>query len=111
MRPIYSLPPSTPFFYFMRFYNRRMAAIGRSRRARGVFGRRNVGRNFLFGGFTFSVTSVWPLVGAFRSWLWLELTEGWRSWGRTTPAPVPRRKTVPPGGAEVATALPTAGVA
>ena len=27
VRPIYSLPPSTPFFYFMRFYNRRMAAM------------------------------------------------------------------------------------
>ncbi len=106
VRPIYSLPPSTPFFYFMRFYNRRMAAMGRVRRARGVYGRRNAGRNYLFGGFTFSLKSAWPLVGAFRSWLWLELTEGWRSWGKTTPAPVARRVTVPRQQAEVtATAL------
>ncbi len=101
VRPIYSLPPSTPFFYFMRFYNRRLAAMGRVRRARGVFGRRNVGRKFLFGGFTFSVKSAWPLVGALRSWLWLELTEGWRSWGQTTPAPVAKRTTVRPERAEV----------
>ena len=92
VRPIYSLPPSTPFFYFMRFYNRRMAAMGRSRRARGTFGRRNSGRSFLFGGFNFSVTSARPILGAMASWLWLELTEGWRSWGDTTPAPVTRTK-------------------
>ena len=90
VRPIYSLPPSTPFFYFMRFYNRRMAAMGRSRRARGTFGRRNSGKSFLFGGFNFSVTSARPILGAMASWLWLELTEGWRSWGDTTPAPVMR---------------------
>ena len=96
IRPIYSLPPSTPFFYLMRFYNRRMAAMGRSRRARGTFGRRNTGKGYVFGGFTFSVKSAWPLVGALRSWLWLELTEGWRSWGDTTPAPVVRPKTAVP---------------
>ncbi len=109
VRPIYSLPPSTPFFYFMRFYNRRMAAMGRVRRARGLFGRRNVGRNFLFGGFTFSPKSAWPLVGAFRSWLWLELTEGWRSWGQTTPVPVLKRRTAPRSQAEVPTAVTTVG--
>ena len=92
VRPIYSLPPSTPFFYFMRFYNRRMAAMGRSRRARGTFGRHNSGRSFLFGGFNFSVTSARPILGAMASWLWLELTEGWRSWGDTTPAPVTRAR-------------------
>ena len=54
------------------------------------------GATFLFGGFTFSVKSAWPLVGAFRSWLWLELTEGWRSWGRRRPAPVTVRKAAVP---------------
>ena len=90
VRPIYSLPPSTPFFYFMRFYNRRMAAMGRSRRARGTFGRRNAGKSYLFGGFNFSVSSGRPMLGAMARWLWLELTEGWRGWGDTTPAPVAR---------------------
>ena len=104
VRPIYSLPPSTPFFYFMRFYNRRMAAMGRMRRARGTFGRYNAGRTFLFGGFSFSVTSGRPLLNALGSWLWLELTEGWRSWGDTTPAPVAERsqRREPPAGVPVA---------
>ena len=105
VRPIYSLPPSTPFFYLMRFYNRRLAAMGRVRRARGRFGRHNAGRKFLFGGFTFSLKSAWPLVDALRSWLWLELTEGWRSWGQTTPVPVAKRTTVRPGRMEAATVV------
>ena len=91
VRPIYSLPPSTPFFYFMRFYNRRMAAMGRVRRVRGLFGQHNHKRVYLFGGFTFSPKSAWPLVGAFARWFWLELTEGWRSWGATTPVPASAR--------------------
>ncbi len=98
IRPIYSLPPSTPFFYFMRFYNRRIAAMARSRKARGTFGRHNVGRTFLFGGFNFSLSSGRPVLNALANWCWLELTEGWRSWGDTTPAPVaakPRQQEVP----------------
>ena len=96
VRPIYSLPPSTPFFYLMRFYNRRLAAMGRVRRARGVFGRRNAGRRYLFPGFTFSAGSSRPMLGAFVKWAWLEVTEGWRSWGgsraavrEAEPTPVP----------------------
>ncbi len=108
IRPIYSLPPSTPFFYLMRFYNRRMAAMGRSRRERGVFGRRNAGKGFMFGGFTFSLTSAWPLVKALRWWLWLELSEGWRSWGQTTPKPVAKRETRRPEPTPVAVSAPAA---
>ena len=112
VRPIYSLPPSTPFFYFMRFYNRRMAAMGRSRRARGTFGRRNAGKSFLFGGFNFSVTSARPILGAMASWLWLELTEGWRSWGDTTPAPVTRpTRGETPAGVPVAPQMATSEAA
>ena len=58
--PIYSLPPSTPFFYLMRFYNRRCAAMARVRRARGVYGPHNAKRRYLFGGFTFSVGKLAP---------------------------------------------------
>ena len=108
IRPIYSLPPSTPFFYFMRFYNRRMAAMGRSRRERGVFGRRNHGKGFMFGGFTFSAASAWPLVKAFRWWLWLELTEGWRSWSQTTPTPVAVRTKSASSPAPIATPVSAA---
>ena len=92
VRPIYSLPPSTPFFYMMRFYNRRMAAMGRVRRARGEFGKNNSKRRYLFGGFNFSIMSGRPLLNALAGWAWLELTEGWRSWGQTTPEPVASAK-------------------
>ncbi len=91
VRPIYSLPPSTPFYYFMRFYNRRIAAMARVRRMRGTLGRRNAHRRFLFGGYNFSATSAMPLFKALRSWAWLELTEGWRSWFGTTRAEAPER--------------------
>jgi flavin-dependent dehydrogenase len=87
IRPIYSLPVSTPFFYFMRFYNRRCAAMARVRRARGILGRSNAGRRFLFPGFTFSFAGSAGLLGkAFAKWIWLECTEGWRSWGSARPA-------------------------
>ncbi len=96
VRPIYSLPPSTPFFYLMRFYNRRCAAMARVRRVRGVYGCHNAGRRFLFPGFTFGVGSSRPMLKALVKWMWLEVTEGWRSWGgsrsagrEAEPAPVP----------------------
>ncbi len=106
VRPIYSLPPSTPFFYFMRFYNRRMAAMGRARKAKGTFGRKNAKRTFLFGGFTFSFLSGRPLLSALARWGWLELTEGWRSWADTIPAPVTQRP--PREVSQAAPAVPTA---
>ena len=106
VRPIYSLPPSTPFFYFIRFYNRRIAAMARLRRARGTFGRRNAKQTFLFGGFSFSILSARPILKALAAWGWLELTEGWRSWADTTPALLahqPRQK-APTGTSVVPTA-------
>ena len=81
VRPIYSLPESTPFYYFMRYYNRRCVAMARSRRSRGVLGKNNAGRRFLFPGFTFSVGGARPLFKALAIWGWLELSEGWRTWG------------------------------
>ncbi len=83
VRPIYSLPPSTPFFYLMRLYNRRCAAMARVRRERGVLGRNNAGKRYLFAGFNFSVGSSKPMFKALATWAWLEITEGWRSWGRS----------------------------
>ena len=80
VRPIYSLPPSTPFFYLMRAYNRRMAAIGRSRRARGTLGRHSNRRHVMLNGYTFSLGSGRPILQALAGWLHLELTEGWRTW-------------------------------
>ena len=84
MEPYFSTPPSTPFFHFMAFYARRLAAMGRERRRRGVFGLRNANRRFMFGGFSLQWTMVIPILKALGGWAWLELTEGWRTWTETT---------------------------
>jgi flavin-dependent dehydrogenase len=81
--PPFSTPPSVPFFHFMRFYNRRFAQMARARKRRGVWGRKNAGRRLLIPGFTFSMQSSMPIVKALWGWVWLELTEGWRSWFAT----------------------------
>jgi flavin-dependent dehydrogenase len=78
--PVFSTPPSVPFFHFIRTYNRRFAQIARNRRARGVGGRMNDGHRFMFGGYTFAPGSAAPLVKSAASWAWLELREGWRTW-------------------------------
>ncbi len=87
--PVFCTPPSTPVFYFMRGYNRRLAAIARARRARGALGRTNAGCRHVFAGFTLELGSALGLVKSVLGWGWLELTEGWRSWlpaGRTPDA-------------------------
>jgi flavin-dependent dehydrogenase len=86
LEPLYSTSPSVPFYYFMRAYNRRFAAMGRNRRARGTFGRRNHRERFLFGGYTFSPGSGVHIAKGILGWLRLELTEGWRTWLKS-PAP------------------------
>jgi flavin-dependent dehydrogenase len=78
--PVFSNPPSVPFYHFMRIYNRRLARIGRERRRRGTWGRRNAGQRMMIPGFTFSRRDVGPMVTALGRWAWLEATEGWRSW-------------------------------
>jgi flavin-dependent dehydrogenase len=80
LEPVFSTPLSTPAFYLIRAYNRRLAAIARVRRHRRWWGRHNRGRRFMFGGYTFSPASAWPVVRGLLGWLRLELTEGWRSW-------------------------------
>jgi flavin-dependent dehydrogenase len=78
--PVFSTPPSVPFYHFMSFYNRRLASMGRARRRRGVWGRANDCRRMLVNGFTFSPKTAGPIMRATTRWLWLEVTEGWRSW-------------------------------
>jgi flavin-dependent dehydrogenase len=79
-QPVFTGPLSTPFFYFMRAYNRRFAQMARTRRERGKLGRHNANRRFLFKGYTFARSSALPILGALAGWLRLELIEGWRSW-------------------------------
>lgn len=81
LKPPFSPKEAGPFFRFMRFYNRRLAAMGRNRRERGVFGEHNEGKRDLVGGFNFRLGQLFRT--AFDGlWLWLKLEcrEGWRSW-------------------------------
>jgi len=80
--PVFSTPPSVPFFHFIRFYNRRFAQIARARRLTDQWGRSNDCRRFMFQGYTFARSSIWPIAKAILSWGGLELREGWRSWFR-----------------------------
>lgn len=82
LQPMFSLPSSRPFFRFMRFYNRRLAAIARARRARHDLGRHNAGERAILNGFTFARGSVLKLARTFVQWGRLELEE-WRQ--RDTP--------------------------
>ena len=80
LKPPFSPKEAGPFFRFMRFYNRRLAAMGRSRRERGVFGQHNEGQRDLVGGFNFRLGQLFRT--AFDGlWIWLklELQEGWRT--------------------------------
>ena len=94
--PVFSTPPSVPFFHFIRTYNRRFAQIARSRRLRGRSGRFNDHRRFLFGGYTFAMGSAVPIAKSILSWAWLELSEGWRSWFGQPPSAVLQPVSPPP---------------
>ncbi|HSH15887.1 MAG TPA: NAD(P)/FAD-dependent oxidoreductase, partial [Verrucomicrobiae bacterium] len=85
LEPYFSTPPSVPFYHFMAFYARRLAAMGRERRRRGVFGLRNANRRFMFGGFSLEWTMAIPIVKALLGWMYLEATEGWRTWFARSP--------------------------
>jgi flavin-dependent dehydrogenase len=80
--PPFARPVSLPFYWWMRAYNRRIAAMARERRRRGVHGRRNAGRRLLIPGFTLSRSDLVKVLRLAARWGWLELTEGWRSWMR-----------------------------
>ncbi|HUD48968.1 MAG TPA: NAD(P)/FAD-dependent oxidoreductase [Candidatus Baltobacteraceae bacterium] len=81
--PVYSTVPSIPFYWLMRTYNRRLAAMARDRRRRNALGRRNANQRFLFPGFGFSLPTQLRIVRALASWGVLELGEGWRTWFRS----------------------------
>ncbi len=80
--PPFSEAVSRPFYYLIHTYNRRFAQIARRRRRRKALGGSNRGKRCLIAGFTLSPTDVGLIVRALMSWVWLELTEGWHTWGR-----------------------------
>jgi hypothetical protein len=64
-------------------YNRRLAQIARRRRRLGLLGRMNCGMRHLIPGFTLKRSDMFRLFPMLGEWAWLELKEGWRSWGET----------------------------
>jgi flavin-dependent dehydrogenase len=85
LEPVFTQPPSVPVYHFIRAYNRRFAQIARRRRELGLLRRHNAHRRFLFGGYTFAMSSARHILKALGGWGWLELTEGWRSWWQPRP--------------------------
>ncbi len=75
---------SRPVLFLMSTYNRRFAQIARRRRRLGMLGRKNNMHRFLNNGFTLSRGDSRLVVKTLFKWFWLELKEGWRSWGAST---------------------------
>jgi hypothetical protein len=82
LAPPFSVPPSRPIFHLMRTYNRRFAQIARRRRSIGALGKTNRMQRCLTSGFTLARGDLGLLTKMLLKWGWLELTEGWRSWGK-----------------------------
>jgi len=78
--PPFAHPSAKWPFRLIALYNRRFAAIARSRLARGTWGRRNAMRNVRFTSYEFDRRLPLRILAALGSWIGLELREGWRSW-------------------------------
>jgi hypothetical protein len=82
LTPPFSDSISRPFFHLIRTYNRRFAQIARRRRHLKTLGRTNRSRRLLIPGFTLKPTDLTLVLRALSKWLWLELREGWHTWGK-----------------------------
>ncbi|MCX6937169.1 MAG: tryptophan 7-halogenase [Verrucomicrobia bacterium] len=88
--PSFASRTSAPFARFMAFYNRRLAAIARTRLARGTWGQSNDRRYCGFRSYELTWTLPLRLLVAVGAYLRLEFCEGWRCWfatPHTSPAP------------------------
>ncbi len=73
LEPFYGPPPAIPFFLFMRFVNRRLAALGKIKIKAGTWGRHNHGRHVLLPGFKLGLGDLKYIPGALARLAWLEL--------------------------------------
>jgi flavin-dependent dehydrogenase len=92
LSPPFSQPISRPFHWLMRVYNGRFARIARRRRETGMLGRMNRGLRCLIPGFTLNRGDQAQVLKALAKWGWLEVTEGWRSWGAPGEEPLAARE-------------------
>lgn len=88
LKPVFGELSTAVPFWIIRCYNRRLAKMAASRRARGVFGRNNKGKAHKLLSYTLDWRLPLRLFWNLRIWLWLELTEGWRTWFRAMETPV-----------------------
>lgn len=78
--PPFAHPRSKWPFRLMALYNRRLVAMARARRRRGLWGRDNDRRYFGFISYEFNGRLPFRVAGLLLLWLGLELREGWRTW-------------------------------
>ncbi|HRI14107.1 MAG TPA: tryptophan 7-halogenase [Verrucomicrobiota bacterium] len=97
--PVFCVGLSTPPYWMIRCYNRRLTAMARDRRRRGVFGNANTGRRQMLAGFLPDTSAVPALIRALGGWLKLELREGWRTWFRSNLESAPARTATAPASA------------
>ncbi len=99
--PPFAHANATWAFRLMECYNRRFAAIARTRIRRGTWGRTNALRNVRFTSYEFDRRLPFRIGRALLSWVGLELREGWRSWFSESSKSVPETAASPPTGAIV----------
>jgi len=83
LAPPFSPPSGRWFAALMSTYNRRFAQMARRRRRVNALGRTNRANRCLIPGFSLNRSDTLRLFPMLAEWAWLELTEGWRSWGET----------------------------
>lgn len=80
--PAFAGPYTTLPYRLISFYNRRLAAIGRARMARGAWGRHNDRHSFSVRSYELSWRLPFRVLGIFALYFGLEVREGWRTWFR-----------------------------
>ena len=81
--PPFSPPSGRLFSALMSTYNRRFAQMARRRRRSNALGRTNDANRCLIPGFSLKRSDTLRIFPMLAEWAWLEITEGWRSWGET----------------------------
>lgn len=83
LKPPFAPPDGRVVFTLMSTYNRRFAQIARRRRRMKALGKKNRNHRSLISGFKLHGSDAIRLFGMLAEWAWLEITEGWRSWGES----------------------------
>ncbi len=80
LTPSFARPGAGVAAALMALYNRRFAAMARSRARRGTWGRRNSARFFAFRSYELNRWLLPRILVALSGWIALEVSEGWRTW-------------------------------